>query len=1246
MGKVTLEWLPHPVTDEGRVVESVPIAAGATVVDALGASRVIDTELLPGCAVEVDGSAVEIADPALLRDGAIVAVRPRAHGSALPTLGQIALIGAILFVPGALGLTGIAAAALSAGIAVVGGLVLSALTSTPDVDTAGGALPAIGAASNRLRPYESLPLVLGECRVWLDYAVRPWTSFHGAEERIHEIFHLGFGTLQVSDISFDDNTVADLDAETEIVTHGQPALVPESRVSEQPGPGELIEPEWVDRRSPSDTVRSVLEFEWLAYSTSRKGKPRTELIGMRAEWMLDGQETITRGWLWASKTPLRRRAEVSVELPVPGPWLVRVRRTRHRRSQGGRSADVVQYLSVRSHRSDDNDYLGENRLAVVRSTAGGFSGRAGTCSAVVGQVVPVWDADTQTWGAPRVSANPAAALRAYARGFFVEGRRVAGLGLHPARIDDTSLGAWYEYCDVEGLTFGLAMQGGWTHDRFLRAVTAAGFASVSWATGRLGVVVDRGDLLPTALAHPGNVILDSLEVVYAPPGPDEVVVRYADAVTRQTESLRVVKPSLGEATPETTVTVTAPGVTDEVHAGLVGARLVGEGEFHPRRITWEMAREGRSFSRGRVALVAASILGDGVATGRLRRADSVDVLVADRDMDGYAGEALVLRAADGLLHQTTITAVAGAAVTIADALPETVLEDVAEDMIWAVYPAGAERRVRIVEQTPLSERRWRIRAQDDSAEFYERPPPPPPPPRELVRPEITSVEWFDDGLLGFRQHGSLEWALRIDLGANTVIHDQTVYAGLAIPPPLAGRLGSGDQRRRSVSFLAPSLSAPVFGLAVEYSVAGGERMWSDIAYADAAGLGRAPVDRIWDTVPVLTGVGWVEDEFFGGNQHGSLTWSLRWDPNGGVNVHTQRVYAGARVPALQAEITDSSQRRQSVSFAASEKTVPVFGLAVEYSVGGGERVWTEIMTASPVVLVAGGDPGPGTGDEVTAPRALQVRIAADGTRVWSWAGDAMLEHELRVSAAIVDWDAMSELATARGLTVETTAPAGGTWWFELRALSDEGTSTGLRRQFTLPELPAGVVPLAEFGELRTEARGKRTDDRPLAAPPAAHTYYELRNVCPTTEQRDDTLWIYLDHVYRSWRWDGAAYQVVVDEVTWRQAGGGWPGAMGVPPKVLGAEVAAAALTIRYDEPLDEDAVPPAGAWMVLVGAAPRAVSAVAIAGAEVRLTLSMAVAADDVVVVSYDPPAVEALVDKEGIRAAALAALPVTNATA
>ena len=75
-----------------------------------------------------------------------------------------------------------------------------------------------------------------------------------------------------------------------------------------------------------------------------------------------------------------------------------------------------------------------------------------------------------------------------------------------------------------------------------------------------------------------------------------------------------------------------------------------------------------------------------------------------------------------------------------------------------------------------------------------------------------------------------------------------------------------------------------------------------------------------------------------------------------------------------------------------------------------------------------------------------------------------------------------------------------------------------------------------------------------------------------------------------------------------------------PPTLEEARVDGTDLTLTYDEALDENAAPPTAAFSVLVNGASRAADGVSVSGRAVTLTLSSAVAAEDVVKVKYAAP--------------------------
>ena len=112
-------------------------------------------------------------------------------------------------------------------------------------------------------------------------------------------------------------------------------------------------------------------------------------------------------------------------------------------------------------------------------------------------------------------------------------------------------------------------------------------------------------------------------------------------------------------------------------------------------------------------------------------------------------------------------------------------------------------------------------------------------------------------------------------------------------------------------------------------------------------------------------------------------------------------------------------------------------------------------------------------------------------------------------------------------------------------------------------------------------------------------------------------------------------------------------AKGIPrgataPGLAAAAVDGASLTLTYDETLDVDSAPDAGAFTVSVGGDARGVDAVSVTDSTVALTLALAVTADDEVLVSYIAPVEESAArtrDVAGNAAASFSNQPVTNNT-
>ncbi len=767
---VTLDLWPHPLTAEGRAVRlrAPPPGEDATLAHLIAdAWRAADGTPLPlsALAVDVDGRAIPRADwPALrLRPGSVVTLRPVPAGGddsdPLRVVLQIAVMAAALVWGGPLGAAlGIESAAWAAAVGstliMAGGtLIVNALVPPrlPGPAAAGEApepVYALAGGANRARPYQPLLLLLGEHRVFPDLAARPYTEFAdaadgAADQYLHQIFHFGLGAVDIDwpSLRIGETPLAVFEGVATARTDADIAALVAGNVDTQPGAA-LEDAAYASRTTSPDTARIGIDIAGSLFEVADDGKPQrrsvTLLIGYQRDGSADPWTSHSVTLAHDSTTPFRRT--LTYDLPRPGTWNVRVRRTTDP-SADARIRDDLAWAALRAYQRDTASYAGQQRLGLRIRASGQLSGRLDRLSAVCRQRVPTWTG--RGWTAPRPSSNPAWIFRWYARGLFVGDRLAAGIGLPPARIDDDAIKRWGAWCDAERLRCDAVIDRPMSHARILTLIAQCGRAAPTWQTGKLGVVWDAANRPATALVTPGNIVAGSLRIDWAAAkGAAEIAVRYIEPdLDWQWNTLRRTVP--GATAPGTVATVTLPGVTSARQAAaecnLQAARQV----YHRRRIRWEMGPEGLAIQRGDVVHLTHGLLDGGIA-GRLagRDPDDPTVLILDRPVAiaGTAADApwMMLRLPDGRLETRRVYAGPPTSRDRRDGkttdrawtrvppwrpatTPPTVAYDGDDiDVLWRLYPHdGSVAKVRIVAMEPAADDRIRLEAIDEVPAYYD-----------------------------------------------------------------------------------------------------------------------------------------------------------------------------------------------------------------------------------------------------------------------------------------------------------------------------------------------------------------------------------------------------------------------------------------------------------------------------------------------------------------------------------------------
>ncbi len=753
--QVTIDHWPHPVTDEGRSVRRLDPSG-------LSLGDLVAREAGPGdWAVMIDGRRVPHEELQIRHatGGEIVTVTAYAEKSVARVVATIALLAFVPFVPGLLGITSkVGAAIASAAALVVGGMLINAAfpMRPPGINLAGGADPeaadpvfSLSGGQNRARINQPLPLVMGRHRMFPDLGAKEYTEFVNGEQYLNAIFNAGFGDLAITDLRIGESPSANYEeVQTEFAPNGASIELVAGNVDSVAG-GDLADTDFVVRDTPDMTKSVGVDLTGRIFAqdeSSGELVDHTVQVQIRTQALVNGQpsgaaETATLDITRGTQTPLRETWTKT--FARAGKWRISVRRTLGP-SDSSRIADDLTWAALSSYQEDTATYAGENRMAMRIRASGQWQHRLDRVSALYSQKVPAWNQASRTWGSANVAtSNPAAIYRWYCRGVDVDGDIVAGVGLAASRIDDAKLGAWHEWCRVKGYTFDFVLASAATHDAVLTMIAQAGRAAPSWQGGRLGVVYEDENVLPTGLVSPQNIIAGSFGYSYAGgTAADEIVVQYVEPdLDWQVNTVKRRRPGLA-GSPKSTVTVRAQGVTSRRNAAIEANLTAAHQTYHRRVLRWRMGREGRYFPRGSVVWITHSLIDGGIA-GRLR-GGTMERLTLDRAVTIDDDRTWILvRSPQGTLRQSRLRRTAGESreVELVSALVQAPGDaDAALDWSWRIYDqARPPRKARITSVRPRSERLFEFTAIDEVPEYFDAATSDLSVPLPTIRPRTPEV---------------------------------------------------------------------------------------------------------------------------------------------------------------------------------------------------------------------------------------------------------------------------------------------------------------------------------------------------------------------------------------------------------------------------------------------------------------------------------------------------------------------------
>lgn len=445
------------------------------------------------------------------------------------------------------------------------------------------------------------------------------------------------------------------------------------------------------------------------------------------------------------------------------------------------------WSQLRSYQPDDTDYTGQLRVALRIKASGQLQGTVDQLSAIASaRTNAFFPQNPPTWSNIETS-NPAWWFLDAARGRFINGRRVYGAGLPDSRIDLEGIKAFGVWCELKGLTFNFVFDAAISCQEMLEKIAVCGRASLSWATGKLGVVWDAPGLPVTAVFGMSNIRRRTFDVNYVTEKlADEIVVRFINPdLDWSYDTVRAKVP--GVVTPVQPVEITIDGITNMDQAGRE-ANLRAAAQFYRRRmITWETDFEGLPAARGDVIALSHDLTRWGYS-GRLLGGTSTGVQL-DRQVPFTPGKQHYIGIVfpNGFYAVLRVTFQTGPAdtLTFLDTWPtvddegntlHTASADPdhpAMDYRYQFDPKSTPgKRAKIVSWQPLSATTIRLVATDEDDAYYLQEGAsyeyPTPATAGLLLPVISNVQITEDLLAAgsvFMVRLTLSWEVTGDFGS-------------------------------------------------------------------------------------------------------------------------------------------------------------------------------------------------------------------------------------------------------------------------------------------------------------------------------------------------------------------------------------------------------------------------------------------------------------------------------------------------
>jgi len=498
----------------------------------------------------------------------------------------------------------------------------------------------------------------------------------------------------------------------------------------------------------------------------------------------------------ASRTPVRKTYRVS-GLPGTSAYDVRLKKL-YTDGTGPTYYSTFSWTQLRTFQADTTSYAGQRRLGIRVKASGQLQGALAALNVLVSAKCEVWTGGS--WVPNQISQNPAWWFRWFALGKTdTSGRILYGGGLTDAKLDLDAIKSWGSYCSDNSLTVSVVIDQQMSVGEALSLIARCGRATVSRATGKLGVVWDAANLPVTAIYGPANIRAGSFHVEYTTENlADEIAVSFTNPdLDWQRDIVRAKVP--GVTNPVSTTNVDFMGCTNKDQAGKEANLLAANQYYRRRRVAFETDLEGFVSMKGDVVALSHDLTtwdyGGRVVTFNSTGQMKLDRAVPRSGLSDY----ITIRSPNGTLNTYLCNADTGTTdiINLQGTLNDWPSPFPADGREW-VYQFGPRitpgKKVKIIGIEPLDEHYLRIISTDEETGYYDYEGNPydyTTPVTFAAAPTVTSIKVTEQLVMKTPQltKCTITWEMRNAFLAAVKV---SVNGGPQLNVPVAGSTSSTD----------------------------------------------------------------------------------------------------------------------------------------------------------------------------------------------------------------------------------------------------------------------------------------------------------------------------------------------------------------------------------------------------------------------------------------------------------------------